>query len=224
MKAIKNNLILFTASLLILVFSLESCYYSTKNCNRLLKKAKTESYDIIIVPGCPLETGKWSSAMKARVYWSKYLFDKGIAKNVMYSGSAVYTPYYEGIIMGMYAEAIGIPKEHIFTELKAEHSTENIYYSYIKSIKLGFKHIALASDPFQTRMLKSFVNRKVDHNIGLIPMVFDTLEALESTMIDPVIDYNKAFVKNFIPLTEREGFWKRFKGTQGRSIDKHAYD
>jgi uncharacterized SAM-binding protein YcdF (DUF218 family) len=29
--------------------------------------------------------------------------------------------------------SIGIPRENIFTETKAEHSTENIYYSYKKA-------------------------------------------------------------------------------------------
>jgi hypothetical protein len=66
---------------------------------------------------------------------------KGSAKNVMYSGSSVYSPYYEGEVMAMYAAAIGIPKEHIFTETKAEHSTENLYYGYHKSRKLGFKKL-----------------------------------------------------------------------------------
>ena len=54
----------------------------------------------------------------------------GMAKNVMFSGSAVYTPYYESKIMALYAEAIGIPKERIYIETEAEHSTENIFYSY----------------------------------------------------------------------------------------------
>jgi vancomycin permeability regulator SanA len=183
-----------------------------------------EHYDMVIVPGCPLENGQWSPTMKARIYWSKYLYDKGIAKNIMYSGNAVYTPYYEGKVMALYAEAIGIPKEHIYTETLAEHSTENIYYSYKKSKKLGFKHIALASDPFQTRMLRSFIYRKVDRNIGLIPFVLDTLEAMKPTMIDPVINFDTVFVKNFIPLPERENFWKRIKGTEGRDIDTNAYN
>ena len=110
-----------------------------------MTKAEKESYDLIVVPGVPFENYVWGKTMKGRIYWSKYLFDKGIARNIMYSGSAVYTPYYEAEIMKMYAVAIGIPADHVFTELKAEHSTENIYYSYQKAKKLGFTRVALAS-------------------------------------------------------------------------------
>jgi uncharacterized SAM-binding protein YcdF (DUF218 family) len=187
----------------------------------MLKESK-QSYDMIVVPGVPLEKGKWSPYMKARIYWSKYLYDRGIAKNVMYSGSAVYTPYYEGEIMALYAEAIGIPKEHIFTEIKAEHSTENLYYSYKKAKKLGFNTIALASDPFQTKSLRRFAHKILSPDVGLLPIVYDTLKAIEP-MKDPEIDYQKAFVKNFVALPERENFWKRLRGTRGLDIDTNAY-
>lgn len=116
---------------MLLFFS--SCYFNSRKAAGLLKDAEKKTYDIIVVPGVPLVNGQWSDVMKARVYWSKYLFDKGIARNIMYSGSSVYTPYKEGEVMAMYAKAIGIPAEHIFTETKAEHSTENIYYSYKKA-------------------------------------------------------------------------------------------
>jgi hypothetical protein len=54
--------------------------------------------------------------MKTRVYLSKYLIEKGKAKNVKYSGGAIYTPYIEADLMAQYAAAIRIPKEKIFTE------------------------------------------------------------------------------------------------------------
>jgi hypothetical protein len=203
------------------VFSLlSSCSYSSKTCKELLKESNNEQYDIIVVPGVPLENGHWSRIMKARVYWSKYLYDKGIAKNIMYSGSAVYTPYYEAEIMSLYAQALGIPKEHIYTETKAEHSTENIYYSYLKAKELNFNHIALASDPFQTKQLRGFTKRKVSKDIRLIPIVFDTLKIMK--MIDPVIPIETAHAENFVALPERESFWKRMKGTLGLNIDKNS--
>ena len=161
--------------------------------------------------------------MKARIYWAKYLFDKGIAKNIMFSGSAVYSPYVESEIMAMYAEAIGIPKANIFTESKAEHSTENIYYSFKKSSKLGFKTIALASDPFQTKMLRRFSRTKVSEEVKLIPMVIDTMKFLEPTMVDPVIDFRSAYVENFVPLPDRESFMDRLRGTMGKRLNEQAY-
>ncbi len=206
---------------MLLFFS--SCYLNPRKAAGLLKDAEKKTYDIIVVPGVPLVNGQWSDVMKARVYWSKYLFDKGIARNIMYSGSSVYTPYKEGEVMAMYAKAIGIPAEHIFTETKAEHSTENIYYSYKKAKKLGFNTVALASDPFQSKLLKSFIKRKVSREVGIIPFIADTLRAMQPTMTDPVLDFSALKVENFTALPEREGFWKRFRGTRGHNIDKNAY-
>lgn len=220
-----KKILLTSASFVCCCILFNSCMFSSKKTRYYYNKAKQQTYDVIIVPGVPFyEKINWSRTMKARVYWSKFLFDNGIAKNIMYSGSAVYSPYYEARIMALYAEAIGIPKENIFIETKAEHSTENIYYSYKKSKKLGFKTVALASDPFQTKQLKSYVRRKVSSDITLIPIVFDTLRKMEPEMKDPVIDFQQAFVKDFIPITKRENFWKRMKGTFGKNLDEKAYD
>src|SRR5436190_21832411 len=138
--------------ILSLVWMNASCSFSSKTTLKYFKKAEKQQYEMIAVPGVPFRGSDWDSTMKARVYWSKYLYDRGIAKNIMYSGSAVYTPYYEAKVMALYAIALGIDSVHVFTETKAEHSTENIYYSYKKARKMGFQNIALASDPFQTKM------------------------------------------------------------------------
>jgi uncharacterized SAM-binding protein YcdF (DUF218 family) len=203
---------------------IESCSFTQKTTRRLFRESEGQVYDVIVVPGVPLENGRWSRTMKARVYWSKYLYDRGIAKNIMYSGSSVYSPYYEAEVMALYAQALGIPKENILTETKAEHSTENIYYSYKKAKLLGFNTIALASDPFQTRLLRKYTRKRVSREVKLIPMVIDTLEMMEPQMTDPVIDYQQAFNKDFVPITERETFWKRWRGTRGRNIDTSAYN
>ena len=205
------------------VVLLQACSFSAKTTQRYLNKANTESYEMIAVPGVPFTQAGWDSTMKARVYWSKYLYDKGIAKNIMYSGSSVSSPYYEGDIMAMYAIAIGIPKEHVYTETKAEHSTENLYYVYLKAKKMGYSHIALATDPFQAKQLRRFARVKISENVGIIPIVFDTLRAIQPYMINPKIEYTKAFNKDFVPLKSRESFWKRLRGTMGKNIDRNAY-
>jgi len=211
-------------SLLFLALLLGSCSYSTRKSIKLFNEAKNNTYDLIVVPGVPLENGQWSQTMRARIYWSKFLFDRGIAKNIMYSGNAVYTPYVESEVMALYAQALGIPKEHIFTESKAEHSTENIYYSYKKAQKLNFKKIALASDPFQTRMLARFTRLNVSRDIDMIPALFDTLRAIVPEQDSIKIDPKEAFVSEFTPLTERKGFLSRFWGTLGKSVDENAYE
>jgi hypothetical protein len=219
----RNKYLYGWASVLVLYLFLNACSYTSRTTKNMLKEARKHPYDLVVVPGVPLENGKWSRVMKARVYWSKYLYDQGIAKNIMYSGSAVYTPFYEGEVMALYATAIGIDPKHIFTETRAEHSTENIYYSFHKARKLGFEKIALASDPFQTKMLDRYSRKKVDKSIGLIPMVIDTLRMMEPTMTDPQVDLEQAAAVNFVALPERQSFWKRFKGTRGGNIDATAY-
>ena len=209
--------------LLASIIMLNACSFSAKTTEAYYKKAVTQSYDMVAVPGVPFTEAGWDSTMKARVYWSKYLYDKGIAKNIMYSGSSVYSPYYEGEIMALYAIAIGIPKENVFTETKAEHSTENLYYVYLKSKKMGFTSLALATDPFQAKQLRRFARVKISKEVGLIPIVFDTLRSMQANMTNPKIDYQKAYNSNFISIKSKESFWKRLRGTMGKNIDYNAY-
>lgn len=204
---------------------LSSCMFTEHTTQRLYNRASDKTYDMVIVPGLPLEDSLvWSRIARGRIYWAKFLYDKGIAKNIMFSGSAVHTPYYEGTYMALYAEAIGIPRANIYTELLAEHSTENLYYSYKKSKKMGFKTIALASDPYQSKQLRSFAHLRLSRSIGIIPFVIDTMMTLEPIMTNPPIDHKKAYKENFIPLIKRESGWKRFKGTMGWNRDRKAYE
>jgi len=172
-------------------------------------------FDAIIVPGVPFHGENWSETMKMRVCWSKYLYDNGIAKNIIYSGSAVYTEYEEASIMALYAMELGIPKEHIFKDQRAEHSTENVYYSYQVAKKNGFKNLALATDPFQAKSLKRFI-RKFEFPVKLLPIVHDSLDY--KTFADPKINPVTAKVDNFVSIKERETFIKRLKGTFGQNI------
>jgi uncharacterized SAM-binding protein YcdF (DUF218 family) len=215
-QATFSRFILICSALIIL----NSCFYTSKTSRKLLEEAKSESYELVVIPGVPFEDGKWSRTMKGRVYWSKFLYELGIVKNVMYSGSSVYSPYYEGMIMAMYAEAIGIPKENIYYEIQAEHSTENIYYSYHLAKELGFNKIALASDRFQTKSLSRFTRNKVSPDIVMLPMVTDTVKFMEQVMIDPEIDCAKAFNKNFVSIKKEGRLFKRIKGTLGLNIKK----
>src|ERR1035437_10046528 len=118
MRAISTKLMLTNPIWLML--SMNSCSLSSKTCKKLFSKRMKESYDMVIVPRVPFKN-EWSPTMKARIYWSKYLSDKGIANNIMCSGSSVYPAYTEARIMALYGEAIGIPNENIFIETKAEH-------------------------------------------------------------------------------------------------------
>jgi uncharacterized SAM-binding protein YcdF (DUF218 family) len=217
-KGFPYSILLFASAIV-----LNACSFSAKTTERYYKKAMTESYDMIAVPGVPYTEAGWDSTMKARVYWAKHLYDQGIAKNIMFSGSSVSSPYFEGKIMALYAISLGIPQKNVYTEIKAEHSTENLYYVYLKSKKLGFTRIALATDPFQAKQLRRFAKKRFEPEVALIPIVFDTLRKIQPFMINPKIDHQKAYDSNFVSLKSREGFWKRFRGTMGKNIDYNAY-
>lgn len=173
-------------------------------------------YDAIIVPGVPYNDEDWSKVLMARIYWSFYLYKNGYTKNVIYSGSAVYTPYIEAKIMSLYGQELGIPKKHIFIETNAEHSVENVYYSYHLAQDLGLEKVALATDPFQSRFMEG-PSKRMDVPIDFIPFSTELLDTLNVREMN--IPAEQAFVEDFIPLTEREGFFKRLGGTLGRKIE-----
>ncbi len=159
--------------------------------------------------------------LKMRIHWAAYLYQRGYTKNVIFSGSAVATSFVESRVMATYAEALGIPAKNIFTEEKAEHSTENVYYSYRLAKKLGFTKIALATDPIQTSYMRKFI-KKFDLPIGLLPTVIDTLKIMN--LYEPVIDSKSTVRKGFVKLSDRENFFQRFRGTMGQYIQWHEED
>ena len=176
-------------------------------------------YDALIVPGIPFENDNWNYVMKSRVLWSVYLYNQGYAKNIIYSGSAVYSPYVEAKIMAMYAEKLGVPREHIFIEPTAEHSTENVYYSTLIAKRKGFKKVAIATDRFQSRTLADFlpkVRRKTHIDVKSLPIQDQWLDTMRQG--DPQINYELAKVDSFVSIVNRESKLKRFWGTLGKHI------
>ncbi len=207
----------YTFLFLSIALFLSSCFMFRPSPKKLFKRAvKNEPYDVVIVPGSPYDGKNWSSVMKGRVIWANYLVQKGIAKNVMFSGAAVYTPYVEAKVMALFAENIGIPKEKIIIEDKAQHGTENIYYSYWLAKNMGFTKIAFASDPVQSTLLMGFSKRHFKIKIDHIPFVIDTLATIDD--IYPVINADSAKVQNFISIVEAQTFSHRFRGTRGKNI------
>lgn len=173
-------------------------------------------YDVIIVPGVPYADSGMAPVMNFRVRWAKKLYDEGITRNVIFSGGAVYTPYVEGKIMALMGEKIGIPKEHIFVEGKAEHSTENLYYGYLLAKKLGFESIAVASDPYQSFLLSEVYERFKLYGVDFLPITFSFLKRVDKTPIP--IDPAPARVNGFVALPERQSFAERFRGTRGKYV------
>ncbi len=209
------RIFLYFHAFLLVALLLTHCSFSHYARKSYENAAAEKPYDVIIVPGVPYEKGDPSSVMKMRVLWAKHLYDSGYTRNIIFSGSAVYSPYVEGIVMKIMADSLGITPEHTFSETKAEHSTENIYYSWKMAREKGFQKIALATDPFQSRMLKSFIARYCP-GVQSVPVVFDIVSFDDNAL--PLIEPRSAFREDFVSITEREGFWERFRGTMGKRI------
>ena len=202
--------------MLLLLFLLTNCAFSKRKSQKYFDKALIDApYDAIIIPGVPHDGVSWSPTMNIRISWANFLFKKGIANNIIFSGGAVYTKFSEAKIMAEYGKALGVPMSSIFLDTNAEHSTENVYYSYLIAKKQGFTRIALATDPFQAKSLQMMIKK---HNlpIDILPILFDTLRTIDRP--EPTIFPEIAIENSFVSITERESFFTRVKGTMGKQI------
>ena len=202
-----------------LLFLVSSCFFFGPSSRKRLERAGlVKPIDVAIVPGLPLYKGSWDTLLKARILWSEFLLKKGYVSNVIYSGNAVYTPWVEGTSMALYAKALGMDSSRIFIDTLAEHSTENLYYSYMLAKQKGFKTIAVATDPFQCFLLHKFAKKNFMEEIYFIPVIYDSIAA--RTAFEFNIDTTRTKKKNFVSITEREDYKNRYKGTRGKKI-KH---
>lgn len=204
----------------VLVLLLTGC--TVANPAKYYSRAETKKpYDALIVPGMPYtDDGGVHIGLKARLVWAVHLYRKGFTDRLIMSGSAVYTPYSEARIMREYAVAMGVPREHILLDERAEHSTENMYYGYQVACAAGLKNVALASDEFQVKMLKPMhrrMKRELGVHIELLPLVRDSVSELFAAT-NPVFDPKVALVTDFVSIVDRESFWRRWRGTLGRHI------
>ncbi len=191
------------------------CTFSNYAEKSYAKAKKEKPFDVIIVPGVPYEKAMTTSVMTLRLFWAKHLYDSGYTKNIIFSGSSVYTHFIESIAMKIMADSLGIPSDHTFSEKRAEHSTENVYYSWKMAKEMGFEKIALATDPYQSAMLRRFLKRHCP-DVKQIPIVFKLLDIDDRSL--PRIDTTAAYVNDFVSLMERESFWARLRGTLGKRV------
>jgi len=200
------------------LFLLSACALFQPSAQKLTDRAllANKQYDAVIVPGVPFLEPKWDRTMEMRVMWAIHLYKKGLTKKIIMSGSSVYSPYVEAQIMKLYAIEFGVPADDIIIEDKAQHSTENVWYGYKLAKLLGYQKIALSTDPFQTRMTYRFGKRRIK-DLKYLPVLFDTLRTLQH--LEPVINYKSYKIEKFIPITETQSFWYRFRGTMGKHIN-----
>lgn len=194
------------------------------NQKKYLNKARENGpFDAVIVPGIPFKNGEWSKIMELRIGWSKYLYEEGITKHIIFSGGTCYTPFNEAKVMKAYGIAIGIPEDAIIIETQAEHSVENVFNSYLIAREKGWTKLALATDPFQSSQMKPMLRdmkRKKNQQIDLIPAYLKLFKTLEHPK--PKLDLSHLEEDSFVPLTEKESFGTRLKGTMGQNINWDA--
>jgi len=123
--------------------------------------------------------------------------------------------------MALHAEKLGVPFERMLIEDKAMHSSENIYYSYVIAKNLGYKNIALATDPFQLNNMRYFI-KKYKLPVKLLPIDFKIIGSMY--LDNPEIDKDLAKVDDFTHITKKEKGLKRIKGTMGYNVIWHEED
>lgn len=198
---------------------LSGCYIhnTEKFYARAVEKAP---YDALIVPGYPFDGQRWDTLVKARVLWAIHLYRQGLAKHIIFSGSAVHTPYKEGEVMALYALALGVPEDVVLVEEQAEHSSENLYFGWKLARTRGLEKVAVATDKYQAKLLQVIarrLKRKVGCEVNIIPMTEGWTNVV--TMSDPTIDPTPAHVEDFVPIEDRETFWQRFREARGKQFD-----
>src|SRR3954463_2005462 len=87
------------AAICFLNFLLPGCALFRPNAESLYQQniSRTPVYDIIIVPGAPVNSAYSKKIVQMRVAWAVHLYQQGITKKIMMSGSAVSTPYKESV-------------------------------------------------------------------------------------------------------------------------------
>ncbi len=198
-----KNVILYSL-LTAFVFSTSSCSLETLVSRADKRAMKRAPYDAIIVPGYPYVTTAYPYGternkilLNVRLYYAKELYEKGIAKNIIFSGTAAHTPFVEGEIMKQMADALGIPSEHTFAEVKAQHSNQNAVYGRRMAKKLGFKKVAVATDPYQLSYLSQLMHIFTP---GMPILSFQPEDMVKYIHPLPSIDSSSAYVPDFVPV------------------------
>ena len=207
-----------TIVFLLLSSVIVSCSMVKHSPGKCYKKAIEQPYDVVIIPGYPHDGKEWNAVIKFRLLWALHLYDNKLAKNFIFSGGSVHTPYNEGTIMALYAVKMGIPKENIFIEPRAKHSSENVYYSLKVAEELKFERIAIATDPVQGFLLTNYTERirhKTVHYINLQPKKIRAVKHPD----EPKIDFWLAYNDEFSPLIKDKNYWERKKESLGLAID-----
>jgi len=109
---------------------------------------------------------KPGSIMKDRVAKGIELLKLGIGKKILFTGSSVRNKCTEAEVMAAYAISIGVSKNHILKESRAENTYQNAFYSIAQMKKLNLKSAAIVtSEPHINRSCAVFAKFDIDYSM-----------------------------------------------------------
>ena len=104
-------------------------------------------HDAIVLLGCPSNAdGSPSPSQQVRVQLGLELRAAGVAQDFIVSGAAVHNQWVEAQSLHDQLVAAGVAEEHIFLDLKANHTDENLYYSSHIMDAHGWRSAVVVSD------------------------------------------------------------------------------
>lgn len=180
--------------LCIALISITGCKLNQRVAGAMKRNYAKAPYDVIIVPGYPYSDHAEFPLLEARMNLAKELYDKGVARNIIFSGGSIHNAYNEARIMHIIADSLGIPTEHTFMEEKAPHSYHNVIYGSRMAKTLGFKKIAVATDPYQY----SYMSLMVGFAPGVRILTFSPDSMKKYITALPVIDASSALNKDYV--------------------------
>lgn len=186
--------------LLVFLSAIQSCSLETRVSRFNQRNLSKAPFDAVIVPGYPFDAASNSILFNVRMFFAKELYDKGIARNIIFSGAATHTHFIEAEIMKTFADSLGIPSKHTFAEPRALHSNQNALYGKKFAKELGFKNVVVATDPYQfsymTLLLKIYTPR-----MGIVSFLPKEMPIYNKDL--PTIDTSRLIVPDFVPLKNR---------------------
>lgn len=117
--------------------------------DRFGQRERAGASDAVVVLGARvLPGGVPSGALQARTEQAVALYQRGIARRLLFSGGVGVNPPSEASVMRALAVRLGVPEEACVLE-EASHSTEqNARYSAELLRALGARRVVVVSDPY----------------------------------------------------------------------------
>lgn len=133
-------------------------YNSYKIYSYSFEYSETKS-DVIIVLGTGIKNGEPSEIFKERINHGMYLFNKGVADKILFTGGmGKGQTQTESEVAKKYALAKGIPNSGIITEGKSTSTYGNFKESKQIMDSLDLKTALVVSDPFHMKRAMAFAD------------------------------------------------------------------